>query len=509
MACNINKTNGSKLTTVDDGSINSIICDLVLVGKNYAGYGQYVNENSIKLLENFANSKQPSRPITGQLWYDTSNKKLKFYNGSEFKGIPSLGVGSDAAGLTKGDLWYDESRAQLFYWNGSNEELIGPQTVEQNATGIVFSKVTDTAGFDHNVLLHQIQPSTESLDVVTVAITSFDAFELSTPIIAGFSTIVQGTTFLNSDPTTGVSTSGTPIIWGSSANAIRLGGRVDSDYVLYANPTFAAPVVINSNSGVNIQNNDIRLFINDAGVVSVAQISSRLTKMSFSVSSTEGGTLYNIINLDATSGLRILPTTTGGQDTDIGSSTDPFGTVYSNTFVGNLTGNVTGNITGTPTFPNITKSGTSGSGDIGQVGNRFGTIYATTLNATTNQATYADLAENYLTDDEYEPGTVLKIGGQFEVTICNSYESETVVGVVSTAPAYLMNSELENSVAIALKGRVPCKVKGPVHKGDILVSSDTAGHAEVRRTTIVNPLAVIGRALQDFTGDLGIIEILV
>ena len=71
MAYNINKTNGVKLTTVDDGAINNTACDITLVGKNYAGYGQFVNENSIKLLENFANSRQPARPVTGQLWYDT------------------------------------------------------------------------------------------------------------------------------------------------------------------------------------------------------------------------------------------------------------------------------------------------------------------------------------------------------------------------------------------------------------------------------------------------------
>jgi hypothetical protein len=232
--------------------------------------------------------------------------------------------------------------------------------------------------------------------------------------------------------------------------------------------------------------------------------------MSFGVSATEGGTLYNIISLDATSGLRILPTTAIGQDTDIGSTTDSFGTVYANAFVGN----VTGNLTGTPTVPSITKSGTSGSGDIGQPGNRFGTVYATTINATTinaatNTATYADLAENYLADDNYEPGTVLKIGGSAEVTACDEYECEAVIGVVSTKPAYLMNSELFGGVAIALKGRVPCKVKGPVRKGDILVSSDTVGYAETRRTSTVNPLAVVGKSLENFDGNLGIIEILV
>jgi hypothetical protein len=506
MAYNINKTNGIKLTTVDDGAINNTACDITLVGKNYAGYGQFVNENSVKLLENFANSKQPPRPVTGQLWYDTSNKKLKFYNGTEFKGVPSLGVGSNSSdlSLTKGDLWYDESRAQLFYWNGTTEELIGPQTVEQNATNIVFSTLTDTLGIDHNVLLHQIQPSTESLDVVTVAITSFDEFEIDTPVISGFGKVVQGITFVNSDQTTGESISGNPAIWGSAADALRLGGRNASEYVVYTDPAFASQISTNNSSGINIQSGNLRLFIQDS-LVDSAQFTTRLTRMGFGVSSTEGGTLYNIISLDATSGLRILPTSAIGQDTDIGSTTDSFGTVYANTFVGN----VTGNVTGIPTVPSITKSGTSGTGNIGQSGNRFGTVWATTINATTNSATYADLAENYLADAEYEPGTVLKIGGSAEVTICNTYECEAVVGVVSTNPAYLMNSELFGGVAIALKGRVPCKVKGPVRKGDILVSSDTVGYAETRRTSTVNPLAVVGKSLENFDGDLGIIEILV
>jgi hypothetical protein len=499
MAYNINKTNGVKLTTVDDGAINNTACDITLVGKNYAGYGQFVNENSIKLLENFANSRQPARPVTGQLWYDTSNKKLKFYNGSEFKGIPSLGVGNNSSDLSlaKGDLWYDESRAQLFYWNGASETLIGPQTVEQNATNIVFTKLTDTTGFDHNVLLHQIQPSTESLDVVTVAITSFDEFEIATPIVAGFGKVVQGMTFINSDQTTGVTTSGNPVIWGSSADSLRLGSRLASEYVVYTNPAFATQITTSNSSGLNIQSGNLRFFVQDS-LVDSAQFTTRLTSMGFGVSATEGGTLYNIISLDATSGLRILPSSSSGQITDIGSGIKNFGTVYAS----NLT------------VASITKSGTSGSGDIGQSGNRFGTVYATTINATTvnaaaNQATYADLAENYLADDNYEPGTVLKIGGSAEVTACDEYECEAVIGVVSTKPAYLMNSELFGGVAIALKGRVPCKVKGPVCKGDILVSSDTVGYAETRRTSTVNPLAVVGKSLENFDGNLGIIEILV
>jgi hypothetical protein len=85
-----------------------------------------------------------------------------------------------------------------------------------------------------------------------------------------------------------------------------------------------------------------------------------------------------------------------------------------------------------------------------------------------------------------------------------------VVGIVSTNPAYLMNSELAGGVAIALKGRVPCKVKGPISRGDILVSSNVPGHAEARRHGHkTNPYAVLGKALQDFDGEIGVIEVMV
>lgn len=495
MSYNINKTNGSKLAVVDDGSINISACDLTLVGKNYAGYGQGINENLVKLLENFANSRQPSTPLTGQLWYDTLSKKLKFYSGTEFKSIPSLVTSTRTSGLTAGDLWYDENRKQLFYWNGSAEELIGPQTVEQNATGIVFSTLNDTSGDPHFVLLHQIQASPDSLDVITVAVTSADEFTIGSPTLDGFSKIIQGMTFINSDPSTGETTD--PIIWGSASDAHRLGGKLSSEYVTYDNPTFTSAVIINNDNGVNIQGNNLRLSIHDDGGTNIARLSSRLTRMDFNVSSTVGGTSYNIFRIDATAGLAILPSSSAGQTTDIGSSSSKFNDVYATTFNGNLTG--------TPTVPSIVKSGTNGVGDIGETGNRFGTIWGTA-----SSALYADLAEKYLSDINYDPGTVLEIGGTKEVTICTSYGSVAVAGIVTTKPAYLMNDGLEGGVAIALKGRVPCKVIGPVKKGDLLYPSDFPGHAEVKRNGVVtDPASIIAKALQDFDGEQGVIEVMV
>ncbi len=122
-------------------------------------------------------------------------------------------------------------------------------------------------------------------------------------------------------------------------------------------------------------------------------------------------------------------------------------------------------------------------------------------------ARYADLAENYVADKQYEPGTVLELGGEFEVTIAEN-ETARVAGVVSSAPAYLMNSSLQGKyvVPLALQGRVPCKVQGKICKGDILVSAGN-GYAKA----VENPKigTIVGKSLEDFNETVGIIEVLV
>jgi hypothetical protein len=133
------------------------------------------------------------------------------------------------------------------------------------------------------------------------------------------------------------------------------------------------------------------------------------------------------------------------------------------------------------------------------------------LATTASQAQYADLAERYTADADYEAGTVVELGGTEEVTQTKRPRSVAIAGVVSTDPAYLMNSGLENGVSIALLGRVPCKVVGTINKGDILVSSSTPGHAEAHRD-IHNPPSgsAIGKAIENKTDeDPGIIEVLV
>jgi hypothetical protein len=124
------------------------------------------------------------------------------------------------------------------------------------------------------------------------------------------------------------------------------------------------------------------------------------------------------------------------------------------------------------------------------------------------QATYADLAEKYAADDTYEPGTVLLFGGEQEVTLSNAFDSTKVAGVVTTNPAYSMNAMLEAEYVaeIALQGRVPCKVIGPIEKGDLMVSASN-GHATANNEARAG--TIIGKALENFNGDFGVIEVAV
>ena len=136
-----------------------------------------------------------------------------------------------------------------------------------------------------------------------------------------------------------------------------------------------------------------------------------------------------------------------------------------------------------------------------------GTLAATIFSGTATTAQYADLAEKYVADGVYEPGTVMVFGGEKEVTASVlSYET-AIAGVVSTNPAYLMNNDLneENTVDIALVGRVPCKVMGPVKKGTVLVTSEHPGVAMAIDNSKFLPGCIIGRAMEDFNA-VGIIQ---
>lgn len=147
------------------------------------------------------------------------------------------------------------------------------------------------------------------------------------------------------------------------------------------------------------------------------------------------------------------------------------------------------------------------TGNIGNSTNYFNTVFA---KATSAQ--YADLAEMYVADANYQPGTVLEFGGANEVTQTTSSHSTAVAGIVSTNPSYLMNATQtgNNVLPVALVGRVPCRVVGTINKGDRLVSSGVAGVATALNPSEYQPGCIIGKALEDYNSIAdGVIEVAV
>jgi len=202
----------------------------------------------------------------------------------------------------------------------------------------------------------------------------------------------------------------------------------------------------------------------------------------------------------------------GSQLTGIDATSIQSGT--SNVRVASSGGNVTVGIGGTSNVAVFNTGGVVIKGDIDNgASNAVGNIgssstYFNRLFAQATTALYADLAENYVSDADYVPGTVLDFGGEHEVTISTVDSSKRVAGVVSTNPAHLMNAGVtgEHVVTVALIGRVPVKVTGTVRKGDTMVS---AGDGLARADADPRVGTVIGKALEDFDGDEGTIEIVI
>lgn len=177
----INKTDGTVLTEIVDGTIDQVTSDLTLIGKNSSNYGEFFNENFVKLLENFSNTSAPTNPITGQLWFDTTENRLKIYDGTGFRVSGGTVVSSTVpSGLVQGDIWIDSIRKQLFFYDGTQLTLAGPPyTNQQGLTGITIESILDTNQLSHTVALQYVSQS-------LIGIWSKDEFTPATSIV-GFS----------------------------------------------------------------------------------------------------------------------------------------------------------------------------------------------------------------------------------------------------------------------------------------------------------------------------------
>ena len=152
MSYKINKTDGTLLVDLIDGTINTESSDITLIGRNYKGFGELINENFVKMLENFASSSAPANPLRGQLWYDTSENRLKVYNGTEFS-TNGIIVSATQPNLAAGDIWIDSLNNQMKFFDGSDLVLVGPIFTEsQGVSGFVTESKLDTQNQTRTIL---------------------------------------------------------------------------------------------------------------------------------------------------------------------------------------------------------------------------------------------------------------------------------------------------------------------------------------------------------------------
>lgn len=144
MSYQLNRTNGTVLTDLIDGQIDTESTNLTLVGRNYSGYGEFFNENFIRLLENFANTAAPSNPLEGQLWWDTNEQRVKVYDGAQWKASGGPFVQDTRPQMVAGDLWIDNLNNQFYAYDGTDTILVGPgYTQTQGKTGFETFSVLD------------------------------------------------------------------------------------------------------------------------------------------------------------------------------------------------------------------------------------------------------------------------------------------------------------------------------------------------------------------------------
>jgi hypothetical protein len=243
MSYTITTTSGTTLATVADGTINDTATSLTLIGKNYAGYGVFINDNYVKLLENFSNDVPPLSALPGQLWFDLRNKILKVNDGATWKSISS-GVSSTSQPTSPipGDIWWDTTNTQLKVWSGSAWIVVGPIASTTTGTnGAVIETIQDTVNTSHAIIRFYVSNA-------TVAILSRDATFTPLPAISGFATIRPGFNLASTDVVSNAQ------FTGNAENAIRLNGLAATSY-LRSDQAINLPFTITGtelNSGANL-----------------------------------------------------------------------------------------------------------------------------------------------------------------------------------------------------------------------------------------------------------------
>jgi hypothetical protein len=225
MSYTITLTDGAIYATIADGTINTSANPAVtLVGKNYAGYGAFLNTNFMRMLENSSNNTAPPAPIEGQLWWNnTSNAgQLSVYMGSAWKSLSALVVSSSTPNATTysttGDLWYDTLNQQVNIWTGSAWLLVGPQfSAGTGVTGAFANVITDSISVTHKVIELVVNNN-------VIGIISEDTVFTPQSTILGFANINPGLQLAN--VSNGVGGASVPSYWGQGNTGLSITGNV-------------------------------------------------------------------------------------------------------------------------------------------------------------------------------------------------------------------------------------------------------------------------------------------
>jgi len=356
MPYSITTYSGTPIAVVQDATINSTSTALTLIGRDYAGYGAFLNENFIHLLENFSGNTAPSEKLTGQIWYDTSVNTLKVWNLSAnlWKPISSSiaqSIEPNGATSSLGDLWVDTDTNQLHVYN-NGWQLIGPGTVSSDGTtsGPVVEVIQDSVDVNHTVLKFYIENQ-------VIGIVSYDPVFVPKNSINGFTTIVPGLNLVNSAAVAGAQ------FTGDTSNAQTLNGITSAQF-LRSDQDVTTPyqltvgnLIVGGAFGI-----DVSL---GAGEV---KATSLLNGYNFNFHANVGGTVTRILDINGTTGA-----VTVDKAVSIGSTLGVSGTFTASgtTTLGDVT-----------TLQNTLRPNATGTIDIGQTSNRFATVYATNFNGT-------------------------------------------------------------------------------------------------------------------------------
>ena len=531
MAYKINNTFGTLLVTLADGTIDTAATDLTLIGKGYAGFGEALNENLVKLLENFNNTSAPSNKITGQLWYDQTNKQLNVYTGTKFKPVGSSTNSTTApTNAVLGDMWFDTTNKQLYVYNGSAFTLIGPTTVAgSGVTQFTSEVVQDNTGVNRS-LLKMVANDTVVGVVSNIAFTPSSTETNGAALItAGFSTVAQGVQLS--------STVSSAKFRGTATDSDALGGVAAANFLrANADDTTTGKLTIQNDDGLVLgAGSDITMSLSSDNLT-IAQ-TTQDKDIIFTVN--DGGVTTTLMTLDGDTGRLELPSV--GDLRVKGNLTVDGTQVIMNTSTMSVEDNIlelNRNISSASGMPNFSglkvnrgetsvvteqdlywvwdetfaDDGTTVFGNAGGAWTAFKSagageelsaatlvdIRADVVHATSTSAQYADLAERYATDTPVEVGDLVCLGGSEEITKCKTESCNAVFGVVSETPAVLMNAQAGNNDThpmIALKGRVFVKISGTAKAGDRVIS---AGNGVARAASLDECTAfnVIGRVIK-------------